>query len=297
VRRRADPELPAKKSRASSRGDSALAAFIGAGAVAATFLALTIAEGRRPLRLTRESRPRRVARNLTMAALSGLAVTLVGRPLENRILERAARANLGLLRVVRLPRPVRIAAGVLLLDYTLWWWHWLNHESPALWRFHLVHHVDRDLDASTGVRFHFGEMLLSVGWRMAQIRVLGVDREALALWQKLLIVSILFHHSNLRLSEGWEEKLVKVIVTPRMHGIHHSDVAAETNSNWSSLLSVWDRLHGTYRSQPRQDDINIGVPAFRRPADVTLGEILAIPFRTQGDDWSDSTREAEKRLR
>ena len=290
MRRRADRPARAKDESGSSSGDSAIAAFIGAGAVAATFFALTIAESRRPLRLTRESRTRRIARNLGTGALSAVAVTLLGPLLQKPLLARAERQNLGLLRVVRLPRPFRLAAGVLLLDYTLWWWHWLNHESPALWRFHLVHHVDRDLDTSTAVRFHFGEMLLSVFWRMAQIRLLGVDREALAIWQKLLMISILFHHSNLRLPESFEKQLVKFVVTPRMHGIHHSDVAAETNSNWSSLLSVWDRLHGTYRSEPRQDDITIGVPAWSRSEEVTFGRIQAMPFRTQRDDWRGSER-------
>jgi len=142
---------------------------------------------------------------------------------------------------------VRGVLAVLLLDYSLYVWHVLTHRVPLLWRFHLVHHVDLDMDASTALRFHLGELLLSVPWRAAQIGLIGVSWRVYAIWQALLMLSILFHHSNFRLPLRVEGYLNRLIVTPRMHGIHHSIASDEVNSNWSSGLSFWDRLHGTLR--------------------------------------------------
>jgi sterol desaturase/sphingolipid hydroxylase (fatty acid hydroxylase superfamily) len=252
----------------------------------AAFALILWSETRRPLRRQRESKARRAGRNATMAGLSAIVTHVLQARLLDPLAQRVDRDRLGLLNRIDLPRPVRIAAGVLLLDYTLWWWHVANHGLPLLWRFHLVHHVDRDLDATTAARFHFGEMALSVFFRAAQFRLLGVSREAASLWQMLLLVSIAFHHSNLRLPADVERRLVRWIVTPRMHGIHHSDYRDETNSNWSSLFSWWDYVHGTFRYDIPQSAIDIGVPAYQRPADVTLDRITALPFVRQREDWT-----------
>lgn len=253
--------------------------------VAGTFLAIAALESRRPLRRRRESKATRLGRNLAMAGLSAAASSVLAAPLLRPLVAKVEKERLGLLNQIRLPGWVRAAAGVLLLDYTLWWWHYANHRNALLWRFHLVHHVDRDCDASTALRFHFGEMSLSVLFRMLQVRVLGVDDRAISMWQTALFVSIFFHHSNLRLPIGVEREMVKWIVTPRMHGIHHSDFLRETDSNWSSLLSCWDRLHGTMRLDVPQSAVQIGVPAYQRPEDVTLSRITILPFVREGDDW------------
>jgi sterol desaturase/sphingolipid hydroxylase (fatty acid hydroxylase superfamily) len=177
------------------------------------------------------------------------------------------------------PGLVRTAASLLLLDYTLYAWHVLTHRVPLLWRFHAVHHVDLDLDASTAVRFHFGELLLSVPWRAAQVAAIGVSERDLRLWQQLVLVSVLFHHSNVRLPEALERLLAVFVVTPRLHGIHHADVEAIRDANWSSGLTVWDWLHGTLRTDVPQDSITIGVDGYEDPAQVTLPRILALPFQ------------------
>jgi sterol desaturase/sphingolipid hydroxylase (fatty acid hydroxylase superfamily) len=234
-----------------------------------------------------EPKPRRVGRNLGLAGIGIAILTLLQTPLLMPAAAWARREHVGLLNWVTLPRAVEVAAAVLLLDYTLWHWHWLNHRVPFLWRFHLVHHVDLDLDASTALRFHFGELGLSVLYRVAQVVALGADPFAVAIWQSLLVASILFHHSNLRLPAGLERVLVRVVVTPRMHGIHHSDYENETNSNWSSLLSAWDYAHGTLLLSVPQRAITIGVPGYRDPPQVTLGKVLALPFRQQHEDWRD----------
>ena len=257
-------------------------------AIGVLFVALLALEGRRPLRRTVEPRPGRVTRNLGIAGLGLAALSVLQTPLLVPVAEWARGGRIGLLNWTTLPAAVETVAAVLLLDYTLWHWHWLNHRVAFLWRFHLVHHVDLDLDSSTALRFHFGEMILSVPYRLAQVIVIGADPAAVALWQGLLVASILFHHSNLRLPVGLERVLVRLVVTPRMHGIHHSDYENETNSNWSSLLSAWDYLHGTLVLSVPQAAVAIGVPSYRDPRDVTLGKALALPFRRQREDWREA---------
>jgi sterol desaturase/sphingolipid hydroxylase (fatty acid hydroxylase superfamily) len=261
--------------------------------VGGLFVVLILLEAARPLRPLVEPKPRRMARNLGIAGLGLAALSLLQAPLLLPVAEWARRHHLGLLHWVSLPREAEVALAVLLLDYTLWHWHWLTHRVPFLWRFHLVHHVDLDLDASTALRFHFGELALSVPYRLMQVALIGADPFAVALWQLLLAASILFHHSNLRLPVSLERILVRLIVTPRMHGIHHSDYENETNSNWSSLLSAWDWLHGTLVLSVPQRAVAIGVPPYRDPDAVTLGKALALPFRRQREDW----REPDGRLR
>jgi len=142
-----------------------------------------------------------------------------------------------------------------------------------------VHHVDLDLDASTALRFHFGELAVSVPYRAAQVAIIGVDPEALTCWQTFLSLAILFHHSNLRLPSGLESALSWILVTPRMHGIHHSNEAAGANSNWSSGLAMCDRIHQTFRLDVPQQEIQIGVKGIDSEERVRLPQILTQPFR------------------
>jgi sterol desaturase/sphingolipid hydroxylase (fatty acid hydroxylase superfamily) len=267
--------------------------FLAYAAIGALFAALLVLEARRPLRRTVEPRPRRVTRNLAIAGLGLAALNLLQTPVLVPVAEWARAERVGVLNWTGLPAAVETVAAILLLDYTLWHWHWLTHRVPFLWRFHLVHHVDLDMDSSTALRFHFGEMILSVPYRLAQVVVIGASPFAVTLWQVLLVASILFHHSNLRLPAGLERVLVRLVVTPRMHGIHHSDYENETNSNWSSLLSAWDWIHGTLVLSVPQREVAIGVPSYRDPREVTLGKALALPFQKQREDW----KEPDGRLR
>ena len=166
-------------------------------------------------------------------------------------------------------------------------WHVLTHKVPFLWRFHLVHHVDLDLDSSTALRFHAVDMLISIPWRAAQVMVLGTSRRALSVWQAFFFASVMFHHSNICLPAGLERRLATILTTPRMHGIHHSAVQDQTNSNWSSGFSLWDRLHRTFRLDVPQRQIRIGVPAYRNPAAVRFWSALVFPFQRQRDAWQE----------
>ena len=246
---------------------------------------LLLAERIAPLRRAVESKLRRIVRNLSAGGVSLALMSFVQAPLLQPVAAWIVRDRIGLLQLVQWPRWLETLLAIVLLDYTLWWWHWANHRIPFFWRFHLVHHIDRDLDASTALRFHFGELALSIPIRAAQMIVIGVDPKTLWLWQTILFASILFHHSNVHLPLRFERFLVPLIVTPRMHGIHHSDRLDETNSNWSSLLSAWDYLHRTMRFDVPQERVVIGVPAYHDAADVTIGKILLLPFRRQRRDW------------
>ena len=259
--------------------------WLVAGALTAAFLLLLIVETLRPLRRAREPKLRRLGRNLAVAGIAAATTELLQIPILLPVSRWAAAQDFGLLRMLPLHGTLRVVAAVVLLDYTLWFWHFANHRVPFLWRFHSVHHVDRDMDVSTGIRFHFGELGLSVFFRAAQVALIGADPPAVVLWQSLLFLSVLFHHSNTRLPHGLERALVRIVVTPRMHGIHHSNYRNETDSNWSSLLSAWDYLHRTARLNVPQDAVTIGIPAYDRPEAVRLGKILALPFVRREDDW------------
>ncbi len=247
--------------------------------------AMLVAEQLAPLRRAVEPKLRRVVRNLTVGGVSLASTSLLQAPLLQPVAAWIAREHIGLLQQVSWPRWLEILIAVVLLDYTLWWWHWATHRVPLLWRFHLVHHVDRDLDASTALRFHVGELVLSIGARAVQMIIIGVDPYALWLWQTILFASILFHHSNLRFPLALERVLVRFLVTPRMHGIHHSTYRNETDSNWSSILSWWDYLHRTMRLDVPQSEVVIGVPAYPNESDVTIGKLLLMPFKRQRKDF------------
>jgi sterol desaturase/sphingolipid hydroxylase (fatty acid hydroxylase superfamily) len=235
-------------------------------------------EWRRPLRRRVEPKLRRNVRNVAVSALAVAAVQMAEAPIARLISHEVSTRNWGLIAIGNPPLWIEVPLAVALMDYTLYVWHYLAHRVPLLWRMHVVHHSDLDLDASTALRFHFAEMLASVPWRAAQIAIIGVSPLALSVWQIFLGVSILFHHSELRLPIRWERLLSRLIVTPRMHGIHHSVIRDERDSNWSSGLTIWDRLHGTLRLNVPQQAITIGVAEYRTPAEVALPRLVTMPL-------------------
>ena len=244
------------------------------------FAALYYFEKKRPLRRRIEPKIVNAGRDLAIAATAGIALRLLEKPTTDRLTALVEKKKFGLTKIFPLPKILETFFAVLLLDYTLYLWHVLTHKVPFLWRFHQVHHADLDLTATTAIRFHFGEISISVLFRAAQILVVGVSPRALKIWQNLLFASIFFHHSNLRLPRRFEEKLQKLITTPRLHGIHHSIEIDEMNSNWSSGLTIWDFLHKTFRNDVAQSEIVIGVKEFRRVEEISLPKMLVAPFET-----------------
>ncbi len=242
-------------------------------------------EHRVPLRRPTQREPARFARNLVMGLLSMAVVALAEGPLVGRLADATERRRWGLVQCLPAPAWLRDGLAALGMDYTMYIWHVLTHKVPVLWRFHLVHHVDLDLDSTTAFRFHAVDMLISIPWRAAQVLLLGTSRQALSAWQGFFFASIVFHHSNIRLPPRLERGLARVLTTPRMHGIHHSAVHDQTDSNWSSGLSLWDHLHRTFRLDVPQGQLRIGVPGYRDPAELRLGPSLALPFARQRDAW------------
>lgn len=217
-------------------------------------------ERRRPLRARTQPSSRRLPINLAMAGISA-AVTS---PLQTAVIARATawaeRRGYGLTRWIPMPRWLARATGMVLLDYTLWHWHRVNHRSSSLWAMHASHHADLDLDVSTALRFHVGELLASVPVRAAQVILLGIDRPTLRAWETALMVAIAFHHSNLRLPARFESTLSKLLITPRLHGIHHAAKPDRLDTNFGTLLAIWDVLHGTRESKLDQEDLAVGLP-------------------------------------
>src|SRR5437763_16833389 len=135
---------------------------------------MLLAERVAPLRRTVESKVRRVVRNLSIGGVSLALTPLLQAWLLQPVASWIVRERVGLLQAVQWPRWLETAIAIVLLDYTLWWWHWANHRVPFLWRLQLVNHVDRDIDASTALRFHLGELALLFTVRAGQMEVLGV---------------------------------------------------------------------------------------------------------------------------
>lgn len=241
---------------------------------------LLVWENTRSLRRTRDEKWVRDTRNLAIAGLAGIVVAMFEAPVAGALARRAERHRCGLAQTLPLPSLLRPVAAIAMLDCTLYCWHFLTHRVPLLWRFHQVHHVDRELDASTALRFHAGEITLSVAFRAAQVRIIGPSPAAYAAWQTFLFCCILFHHANVRLPLAWERRVAAVVVTPRLHGIHHSVAAGEVNSNWSSGLTLWDWLFGTLRTGVPQASIAIGVEGLRDERHQQLEESLLLPFRS-----------------
>ncbi len=247
-------------------------------------------ERRSPLRRPTQREPARTARNLLLGLLSMAAVAAAEGPLVRQLADMAQRRRWGLVQRLHAPAWLRDALAVVGMDYTIYLWHVLTHKVPLLWRFHLVHHLDLDLDSTTALRFHAVDMLISIPWRAAQVLLLGTSRRALSVWQGFFFSSVVFHHSNIRLPPRLERGLATVLTTPRMHGIHHSAAREDTDSNWSSGLSVWDHLHRTFRLDVGQRRTRIGVPGYRDPAELRLRPSLALPFRPQRDAWTPPPR-------
>jgi sterol desaturase/sphingolipid hydroxylase (fatty acid hydroxylase superfamily) len=258
----------------------------GGATITAAVVLSFVAEQRYPLRPRVRPLGERLATNVVMVALAAIVLRLCMVPAALAVARAGERAGVGVLRWLPLPPVIAAVAGFLLLDWTVYVWHRLNHRAPPLWRFHLVHHTDLDLDVSTAFRFHAGELLLSIAWRSAQIVVIGVSPALVLVYEAVMEAATAFHHSNWRLPRTLERVLRLVFVTPRMHGVHHSVREVETNSNWSVIFSWWDRLHRTLRLGVADEAVTIGLPAYRDARELSAPRLLALPFQRQRHAWS-----------
>ncbi len=252
-----------------------LAAFAG------VLLLCAAGEVLAPWRRPRLPRRARWPGNLGLVALDSLLLRVVFPTAAVGAALLAEAKGFGLLRWTGAPGWVAVPAGVALLDLAIYLQHRVFHAVPALWRLHRVHHADPEIDATTGLRFHPVEILLSMAIKIVAVMALGVPAVAVLAFEVLLNAGSLFSHANLALPRGLDAALRAVLVTPGMHRVHHSVVRAETDSNFGFCLSWWDRLFGTYRAAPAAgpDGVTIGLEQFRDPAELRLDRLLTQPFR------------------
>lgn len=176
---------------------------------------------------------------------------------------------------------IAIVVSIVTLDFIIYLQHVMVHAVPVLWRLHRVHHVDLDIDVTTGSRFHPLEIILSMLIKFTAIVLLGPPVVAVIMFEILLNATAMFNHSNVKLPLGLDRILRWVMVTPDMHRVHHSVEEDETNSNFGFNLPWWDRLMGTYRAQPRMghEAMSIGIHTYREPKQVqSLPKMLVLPF-------------------
>jgi len=185
----------------------------------------------------------------------------------------------GLLNWLPMPGWARLAGAFLVFDAWMYWWHRLNHRVPFLWRFHRTHHSDPKMDVTTANRFHIGEIALSSVLRVPVIALLGLQLWELALYELAMFTVVQLHHANVAFPAWLDRALRVVIVTPFMHKVHHSRWQPETDSNYSSLFSFWDRLFGSFRMRENPRTLRLGLEEFDRPEDHTLTGLLATPLK------------------
>ena len=253
------------------------------------FVILFFIESRSPLRKRRQGRWKRIIINSIISIPAFVLLRMLFIPAVVWLAVQNQQWRFGVNYMWETPQWTHIAMSFLLLDYSNYIWHILLHKLPVLWRFHLVHHTDLDLDISTAFRFHFGEMIGSVIFRGAAILLIGVSPVLVIVYEIAFEAATQFHHSNTKLAFRLEKVLNYILVTPRMHGIHHSMVRKETDSNYSVIFSFWDRLHNTVRLNVKQHEVVIGIPHYADEQELTIGRLLKLPF-TKIRGWQKSER-------
>jgi len=227
-------------------------------------------------------RERRVSHDLSNLALGLINAGVIALVFGGAVLvatEWARENSFGLLHWIETPTWLNWVAALVLFDAWMYVWHVLNHKVPVLWRFHSVHHADREVDASSALRFHTGEIVLSTLARLAVLPLIGMTVTLLLLYEAILLPVILFHHSNIGIPERLDARLRWIIPTPWMHWVHHSRWRPETDSNYGSVLSVWDRVFGTFRLRDAPWELNLGLDDDREEREWrTLVGMLKRPF-------------------
>lgn len=217
--------------------------------------------------------------NLLLGGFNGIAVATVFVSLWLATANWAGANGFGLLNLFDFPAWARVALTVLLMDLWTYWWHRLNHRLRFLWRFHRVHHSDPSMDVTTASRFHPGEIVFSSLLRIPIIALIGLRLEEMVVYEALMFAVVQFHHANVGLPDRWDRRFRALIVTPFLHKVHHSRWQPETDSNYASLFSWWDRVFRSFRLSQDPHLITMGLDEFAEPRDQSLPGMLATPWR------------------
>ncbi|MFB3057443.1 MAG: sterol desaturase family protein [Ignavibacteriaceae bacterium] len=264
---------------------NSLSQFIPAIVFIVIFLSLLSLEYFFPLRNKTYSLVVRLLINASLSVISFVVVFFLVSPASSNAISWSSENSFGILNLLKLPSVIEGIIAFLLMDLAFYYWHLANHKIPILWRFHNVHHIDPDLDVSTAFRFHFGEIALSAIFRIIQISIIGITPVTFLIYEMCFTANTIFQHSNIKLPIRFESILNKIIVTPRMHAIHHSQFRNETDSNFSTVFSLWDHIHKSIRLNIPHKAIVIGVPGYTKSGDNNLGNVFLLPFKKQRDYW------------
>jgi sterol desaturase/sphingolipid hydroxylase (fatty acid hydroxylase superfamily) len=261
------------------------------GCFAAVLAVMALWEALAPRRRPVVAKSSRWISNLALVSLNTILITIVVRLLlplgAVGIALLAQERGWGIFQNISLPDWLAIAIAIIALDFAIYLQHVLFHSVPLLWRLHMVHHADLDVDVTTGVRFHTLEILLSLVIKLAAVVGLGAPALAVLLFEILLNATSMFSHGNVRL-KGWLDRWLRlVVVTPDMHRVHHSAIVTETNSNFGFNLPWWDYLFGTYRRQPSagHEAMTIGLAQLQDTRMDQLPWMLALPFLGEIGDY------------
>ena len=246
---------------------------------AAALAMLVLAEALWPARARHYPRARRWPTNILLTIVGTAMLRLLFPLLAVGTAVWAQAAGFGLLHRIAIPGWAALALSLVVLDAVVYAQHLAMHRFGLLWRLHRVHHTDRDVDVTTAVRFHPGEIALSMALKMGVVALLGAPAAAVVAFEAILNGVAMFNHANLRLPAGFERRLRWLVVTPDMHRIHHSTLQAETDSNYGFNLSVWDRIFGSYRAAAGRPDFTLGLASFQSDAPNGWWFVLALPFR------------------
>jgi len=231
--------------------------------IAAVVLTIFLLEDIIPHYRGRENRLRHAFPHVLTALMNGLLTRISLTQVTIQITAWSTAHSFGLGHMLRLSPLAATFILFILFDAWMYLWHRANHTIGFLWMFHRAHHSDTQMDTTTALRFHPGELILSTAFRLPVLAILGMNFGQVLLFETLLNLSTLFHHSNLSLPRSWDRALSLLIVTPDMHRVHHSFEREETNSNYTSLLSCWDRLFKTFRMRDDTRTITLGLTEFR----------------------------------
>ncbi|TAN39623.1 MAG: sterol desaturase family protein [Nitrospirae bacterium] len=242
------------------------------------FALFLISELISPYRKPSVSKAARLMTNVSLTLLNSIFLSLVFAAPTISIASWVAANRVGVLNMLSMPLWLKVSLAVLFLDFMLYIWHLLNHEMPLFWRFHRVHHSDLNMDVSTATRFHAGELSISAVIKIGLIYFIGADLVSVIIFESLLVLTAQFQHSSLRVPAWFENVFWLLFVPPSMHRIHHSVVISERDTNYGTILSIWDRMLGTLLKDVDQERIIIGVGPYREPQKLTLRHLLLMPF-------------------
>ena len=250
------------------------------GIFAGALILFSTLEALFPRRARNLPRQGRWLTHLGITIIDSLAVRLLGPLTAIVVAVWASGKGIGLFNLTEFPLWVEVTLAFILLDFAIYLQHVISHRVPFFWRFHKVHHTDRDLDASSAVRFHPVEILLSMLYKCGLVLLIGPAAIAVLIFEIVLNASAIFNHANLKLPLGLDKILRSVIVTPDMHRVHHSVIEMETNSNYGFNFSIWDKLCRTYKAQPEagHDGMTIGLSEHQSSAPAKLLWSLKLPF-------------------